>query len=103
MKDPPGRVRRRSFQWSTLQRSSLYETIYLCTTTAAWSRDHFLLFADCAAFIECQERVDSLCRAPEEWVRRAILNVAGRGRLSSDRRILEYGEQVWKVRPATQA
>jgi starch phosphorylase len=60
--------------------------------------DHFLLLADYASYIACQERVDALYRDPEEWSRHAILNVAGMGRFSSDRTIREYAETVWKVK-----
>ena len=62
--------------------------------------DHFLLLADYASYIACQERVDALYQNPEEWSRRAILNVAGMGKFSSDRTIREYAEIVWNVKPA---
>ena len=60
--------------------------------------DRFLLIADYAAYIACQERVDSLYRDTHEWTRRAVLNVAGMGRFSSDRTIREYAETVWDVK-----
>jgi starch phosphorylase len=60
--------------------------------------DYFMLLADYASYIECQDRVDALYRTPDEWDRRAILNVAGIGRFSSDRTVLEYAEKVWGVR-----
>ena len=63
--------------------------------------DHFLLLADYGSYIQCQDRVDALYRDQEEWSRRAILNVAGMGRFSSDRSILEYAERIWNVRPVT--
>ena len=34
----------------------------------------------------------------EEWARRAILNVAGMGKFSSDRTIREYAEKIWDVK-----
>jgi starch phosphorylase len=61
--------------------------------------DHFLLLADYASYIKCQEQVDALYREPEEWARRAILNVAGMGRFSSDRSVLEYADKIWNVKP----
>jgi glucan phosphorylase len=36
---------------------------------------------------------------PDEWVRKAILNVAGSGKFSSDRTISEYAAEVWNVKP----
>jgi starch phosphorylase len=61
--------------------------------------DRYMVLADYASYVACQERVDALYRDPGEWTRRAILNVAGMGRFSSDRAILEYAEKVWGVRP----
>jgi starch phosphorylase len=60
--------------------------------------DHFLLLADYASYIACQERIDELYKNPEEWTRRAILNVAGMGKFSSDRAIREYAEKIWNVK-----
>lgn len=60
--------------------------------------DHFLLLADYADYVACQERVSRLYRLPEEWARQAILNVAGMGKFSSDRTISEYAKKVWNVK-----
>jgi len=60
--------------------------------------DHYLLLADYASYLACQDRVDALYRDPGEWARRAILNVAGMGKFSSDRTILEYAKTVWNVK-----
>jgi starch phosphorylase len=59
--------------------------------------DRYFLLADYRSYIDCQDRVDALFRTPEEWIRRAILNVAGMGRFSSDRTTQEYAERVWGV------
>jgi starch phosphorylase len=64
--------------------------------------DHYLLLADYASYIACQERVEALYRAPQEWARRAILNVANMGKFSSDRTIREYAGTIWKVKPIVQ-
>jgi starch phosphorylase len=61
--------------------------------------DHFLLLADYALYIACQEQVDALYHDPEEWTKRAILNMANMGRFSSDRTIEEYAKVVWNVKP----
>ncbi|OFV91440.1 MAG: glycogen phosphorylase [Acidobacteria bacterium RIFCSPLOWO2_02_FULL_64_15] len=61
--------------------------------------DFFLLLADYASYVACQERVDALYRDPDEWARRAILNIAGMGRFSSDRAVLEYARNIWNVTP----
>ena len=61
--------------------------------------DPFLVLADYASYVACQERVDALYRNQEEWDRTAILNVAGMGAFSSDRAVLDYACQVWGVSP----
>jgi starch phosphorylase len=60
--------------------------------------DHYLLLADYASYVATQEAVDALYRQPDEWTRKAILNVAGMGGFSSDRTIAEYAEQIWDAK-----
>ena len=67
--------------------------------TLTTNGDHYLLLADYADYVACQERVGKLYQQPDEWVRQAILNVAGMGKFSSDRTISEYAKKVWDVKP----
>ena len=62
-----------------------------------WDRYH--VCADFDAYVAAQEAVAALYRQPEEWSRRAILNVARMGRFSSDRAVHEYAKRIWKVAP----
>jgi len=59
--------------------------------------DRFLVLADYPSYIGCQDRVDALYRDSEEWTRRAVLNVAGMGKFSSDRAVREYANTIWAV------
>jgi starch phosphorylase len=63
--------------------------------------DYFMLLADYADYVECQARVDTLFQQPDEWARRAILNVAGMGNFSSDRTVRDYAREVWNLEPGT--
>ena len=66
-----------------------------------YSGDQYMLLADYAAYIECQDRVSEVYRDQEEWTRRSILNVANVGKFSSDRTIRQYAEEIWNASPVT--
>jgi starch phosphorylase len=61
--------------------------------------DPYLLLADYAPYIACQERVSIAYRDTAQWTRMSILNVARMGKFSSDRTISEYCRDIWKVKP----
>ncbi len=61
--------------------------------------DHYMHLADLKSYLEADERLRASYADPEEWARKAILNVAGSGKFSSDRTIAEYASEIWKVKP----
>ncbi len=61
--------------------------------------DHYLLLADYASYIACQDEIDALYQQPREWARTSILNTAGMGKFSSDRTINEYASEIWDIKP----
>ncbi len=61
--------------------------------------DTYLLLADFASYIDCQDDVDKLYQQPSEWARTSILNTAGMGKFSSDRTIGEYAREIWGITP----
>ena len=61
--------------------------------------DYYMHLADLRAYLQADERVVELYRAPDEWARKSILNVASSGKFSSDRTIAEYASQIWRVAP----
>jgi glycogen phosphorylase len=61
--------------------------------------DHYLILADFRSYIAAQEAVNRLYLDPEEWTKRSILNTARMGKFSSDRAVLEYAADIWKVQP----
>ena len=61
--------------------------------------DHYMLLADYASYVSCQEQVSELFQDKAEWARRAILNTAGMGKFSSDRTIEEYAREIWGIKP----
>lgn len=65
------------------------------------NRDHYMLLADYRTYVDCQADVDALYRDKDGWSRKALLNIAGMGKFSSDRTINEYAEKIWGVKPVT--
>ncbi|HYZ85296.1 MAG TPA: glycogen/starch/alpha-glucan phosphorylase [Bryobacteraceae bacterium] len=61
--------------------------------------DYYMHLADLTSYIQAQERLGELYRDPRAWARKAILNVAGSGKFSSDRTIAEYASDIWGVKP----
>lgn len=61
--------------------------------------DTYMLLADFADYLKCQDRVRETYLNQELWTRMSILNVANMGKFSTDRTIREYAEEIWNVRP----
>nr|XP_055035983.1 glycogen phosphorylase, muscle form [Misgurnus anguillicaudatus] len=61
--------------------------------------DRFKVFADYEDYIKCQEKVNALYKNPKEWTKKAIHNIAGSGKFSSDRTISQYAREIWGVEP----
>lgn len=63
--------------------------------------DPFLVCADYASYVDCQERVGAAWQDRESWTKMSILNTARSGKFSSDRAITEYCDEIWNVWPLT--
>lgn len=66
--------------------------------------DPFFVLADFRAYVETQEKANMAYSDPKKWSSMAIRNVAGSGKFSSDRTILQYAEEIWKlerIRPSS--
>jgi starch phosphorylase len=61
--------------------------------------DYYMHLADLKSYLEADQRLVGLYADPDGWARKAILNVAGSGKFSSDRTITEYAADIWKVTP----
>jgi starch phosphorylase len=61
--------------------------------------DHYMHLADLTSYLAADERVRELYANPDEWARKAILNIAGSGKFSSDRTIGEYARGIWNTPP----
>ena len=61
--------------------------------------DHYMHLADLPSYLEADERLCELYTDPLAWTRKAVLNVAGSGKFSSDRTIAQYTAEIWNAKP----
>ena len=61
--------------------------------------DPYLCLADFASYLSAQEAVAQAYLDTERFTRMAILNTARMAKFSSDRTILEYARDIWRVSP----
>jgi starch phosphorylase len=69
------------------------------TNNTQVGNDWFLVANDFADYLRAQAEVDALYQDQDEWTRRSILYTAGSGKFSSDRTIVEYAKDIWRVEP----
>ena len=61
--------------------------------------DPFLVLADFAAYVACQEQVSAAWCDTDRWTRMSIANTAHSGKFSSDRAVGEYASRIWGLKP----
>jgi starch phosphorylase len=61
--------------------------------------DYYRLLADLKSYLAADQQLVELYGDADAWTRKAILNVAGSGKFSSDRTIAEYATSIWNVEP----
>jgi starch phosphorylase len=58
-----------------------------------------LTAADFRSYVDAQERVAEAYRDRERWTRMSILNTANSGKFSTDRTMLDYNKEIWRLTP----
>ncbi len=61
--------------------------------------DYYMHLADLTSYLDADRRLVELYANSEQWTRKAILNVAGSGKFSSDRTIAQYAGEIWNAEP----
>ena len=61
--------------------------------------DPYLVLADYRSYINAQDLAGQLYLDQDQWASKAIHNVSGSGKFSSDRTIGEYAKEIWKLDP----
>ena len=61
--------------------------------------DYYQSFADFCSYVEAQKAVDKKYKDRDVWIASTIQNMVNMGFFSSDRTILEYAKNIWKIEP----
>jgi starch phosphorylase len=61
--------------------------------------DHYMHLADLTSYLAADQQLVDLYAHADAWAQKAILNVAGSGKFSSDRTIAEYAASIWGAEP----
>jgi starch phosphorylase len=75
--------------------------IYRPIVDALLGSDHYLHLADFDAYRRTHLSVDQTYGDRRKWMKMAVENIARGGKFSSDRTILDYARDIWKVAPVT--
>ncbi len=59
--------------------------------------DYYFHMADFNSYVETQARIGDDYMDKDRWAEKAILNIARTGWFSSDRTVMEYARDIWKI------
>ncbi|MEN9433180.1 MAG: hypothetical protein RLZZ422_769 [Pseudomonadota bacterium] len=62
------------------------------------SNDPWMTLADFRSYVDAQEQVATAWQDKDHWTRMSILNTANSGFFSTDRTMLEYNRDIWKLK-----
>src|SRR5687768_4707660 len=61
--------------------------------------DYYRHLADLTPYLDTDQQLCESYAEPAGWTCKAIVNVASSGKFSSDRRIAQYANEIWKAIP----
>jgi starch phosphorylase len=73
--------------------------VFAALEQAVLTSDHYMHLADLTSYLNADRALCGLYADASGWAQKAILNVAGSGKFSSDRTIAEYAAGIWEVKP----
>ena len=66
---------------------------------ASWHHpDHYFILLDLPSYVEAKIKVNADYADREAFGKKCLMNVANAGKFSSDRTILQYAKELWKVK-----
>ena len=79
--------------------TGMFEELYNAILNgASWHHaDNYFILKDFDSYVEAQKRVDTDFRDRLKWAKKCWMNIAGAGKFSSDRTILEYAKDIWNI------
>jgi starch phosphorylase len=60
--------------------------------------DPFMVCADFDAYVAAEAEAAKLYTDKRTWSRKALINIAGSARFSSDETVRQYADEIWKIR-----
>lgn len=60
--------------------------------------DKYMSFKDFDSYAEAQKRVSEVYLNAEKWNYMALMNIANSGRFAADRSVMEYAQNIWRVK-----
>ena len=63
-----------------------------------YNKDLFFVLKDFDSYVSTQNRIDKAYRDSLNWGKMSLCNIANSGVFSSDRTIMEYAKDIWKVK-----
>jgi starch phosphorylase len=75
--------------------SGIFDPIIAAITNP---HDPWMVAADFRSYVDAQKRVGKAYRDREGWTRMSIINSAKSGKFSTDRTILEYNADIWRLK-----
>ena len=63
------------------------------------NKDWFMTLIDFNAYVEAKEQILADYEDQDSWNEKVVQNIAKAGFFSSDRTILEYAKNIWKIEP----
>ncbi len=74
----------------------LFDSLITAVTS---SHDPWLTAADFRSFVDAQAQVADAYKDVARWTRMSILNSASSGKFSTDRTMLDYNGEIWRLNP----
>ena len=60
-------------------------------------KDWFMTFLDFEDYVKVKDKAFSDYKNRTEWAKKCLVNIANAGYFSSDRTILQYNKDIWKL------